>query len=180
MKTVVSILSVLFLLPFAVIAQRENSVCLEQTKNDDSADAVILSVCNKASGMTGIPRLRLYFRLYQSGRVEYEINPGFNPQAGESNFKLILKNTKIDAKEVAEIVRLGTEPDFQNAKSEYPIFQIWTDSGLETTIIFKHQTAEKKIVVNNYSSSDKKNEKHYPSSLLKMLQKIDELRPKDR
>jgi hypothetical protein len=172
MKAVFLILFVIFVLPLAVSAQREKSVCLEPLK-DDPDDAIILNICNQGRGMTALPSLRLYFRLYQSGRVEYEVSADYN--------KLVLKKTKIDAKEVAEIIKLGKESDFQNAKSEYPRFQIWTDSGLETTIIFKNQTQEeKKIVVNNYSSFDKENEKHYPSSLLKILQKIDELRPKDR
>jgi hypothetical protein len=161
----------MFLLPFAVVAQREKSVCLEPSKNGDSADTVILTVCNQGRGMTAIPPLRLYFRLYQSGRVEYEVNDG--------NYGLKLRKTKIAAKEIAEIIKLGKESDFQKAKSEYPRFQIWTDSGLETTIVFKNENQEKKIVVNNYSSYDKENDKHYPSSLLKMLEKIDELRPKD-
>lgn len=171
MKAVFLILFVIFVLPLAVSAQREKSVCLESLK-DEPDDALILNVCNQGSGMTALPSLRLYFRLYQSGRVEYEVSSDDN--------KFLLKKTKIDAKQVAEIIKLGKESDFQNAKSEYPRFQIWTDSGLETTIIFKNQTKEKKIVVNNYSSFDKKNEKHYPSSLLKILQKVDELRPKDR
>jgi hypothetical protein len=179
MRFTFSILFVVFALPFAVLAQRENSVCLDTAKND-SADPVILNVCNQGRGMTALPQLRLHFRLYQSGRVEYEVNPDYDPGAGEANHQLILKKTKIDAREVDEIIRLGQESDFQNAKSEYPRFQIWTDSGLETTIVFRNKTSEKKILVNNYSSYDKDNPKHYPPALLKMLRKIDELRPKDR
>lgn len=180
MRFVFSILFVVFVLPLAALAQRENSVCLEKEKTVDSADPVVLTVCNQGSGMTALPQLRLYFRLYGSGLVEYESNPDYDPNAGEANHQLILKKTKIDAKEVAEIIKLSQQKDFQNAKSEYPRFQIWTDSGLETTIVFKHQTSEKRIVVNNYSSYDKDNAKHYPPPLLKMMQKIDELRPKDR
>jgi len=180
MKVVFLIIFVMLFLPFLGFAQRESSVCLEQPKNDDSADPVILTVCNEGRGMTALPQIRLYFRLYQSGRLEYEINPDYNPEAGEANYKLVLKKTKIDPKEVDEIIRLGGESGFQNAKSEYPRFQIWTDSSLITTTIFKNQTREKRIVVNNYSSYDKENDKHYPASLLKMLRKIDALRPKDR
>jgi hypothetical protein len=172
MKVMVSMLFVIFLLPLTAIAQRETSVCLDPSKNTRSTDAVILTVCNQGRGMTAPPALRLYFRLYQSGRVEYEI--------GDGNYKLKLKTTKIDAKAVAEIIKLGQEADFQNAKSEYPRIRIWTDSRLETTIIFKNQMQEKKILVNNYSSYDKENAGHYPASLLKMLKKIDELRPKDQ
>lgn len=180
MKVVFLIIFVMLFLPLAAIAQLENSVCLERATNDDSADPIILTVCNEGQGMTALPRHRLYFRLYQSGRLEYEINPDYNPEAGEATYKLVLKKTKIDEKEAAEIIKLGRESDFQKAKSEYPRFQMWTDSSLITTIIFKNQTQEKRIVVNNYSSYDKKNDKHYPASLLKMLQKIDALRPKDK
>ena len=180
MKAVFLIIFVMLFLPFLSFAQRENSVCLEPATNDDSADPIILTVCNEGQGMTALPQIRLYFRLYQSGCVEYEINPDYNPEAGEANYKLVIKKTKVDEKEAAEIIKLGRESDFQKAKSEYPRFQMWTDSSLITTMIFKNQTREKKIVVNNYSSYDKENDKHYPAALLKMLQKIDALRPKDR
>ena len=171
MRSLFSILLVMFILPLAALARSDKSVCRGPSKTDDESDAMILTVCSEAGGMSALPRLRLYFRLYQSGRVEYEVAPTYD--------KLVLKKTKISAAEVAEIIKLGKESDFQKAKAEYPRFQIWTDSSLKTTIVFRNSAQEKKIVVNNYSVSDEDNDKHYPKSLLKLLQKIDELRPKD-
>lgn len=170
-----------FALPALAVSQRGEPACAEAVRDDSaSSDEVILNICNYGTGMVPLPRALLHLRLYQSGRVEYEVRPGYDPQVGEGNRRLLLKKTKVSAEDVAEIIRLGEQPDFQAAQSEYPVFRIWTDSGLKTTIVFRYKGREKKILVKNYRAGDEQNGSHYPASLISLLQKADELRPKDK
>lgn len=161
-------LLLIFLLSITVFAQRkETSVCAEGSA---TAKPAVLTICNFGKGMTGLPRLRLYLRVYADGTAEYEENG--------SNFTLVKHKLKVSAERVAQIVKLGTAADFQSAKTDYPVFQIWTDSGLETTVTFRDKEREKKIVVRNYRASDKDNgdDKNYPASLVALLRLTDEIR----
>ncbi len=168
MKTILLI----FLLTLPVFAQRkEASVCANQSVN---TKPVVLNICNYTKGMSWLPRLRLYLRVYADGSAEYEENTPW--KEGGANNTLVKHKFKINAERLEEIVKLGQRPDFQSAKADYPIFQIWTDSGLETTITFSGKDGDKKILVRNYSSHDKKNDEHYPASLLALLRLAEELR----
>jgi hypothetical protein len=69
--------------------------------------------------------------------------------------------------------------DFQAAAPTYPAYQMWDDSSLESTIVFKDQGREKKIVVKNFSLYSGQHNEDYPASLLAMLRKVWQLRPPD-
>jgi len=158
----------IFILPVLSFAQRvETSVCADLQKNTAPKKEVVLTICNYATGMSGLPRLRLYLRVYADGKGEYEENDGID--------KLKLHTLKVSAEQLAEIKRLGETQDFQAARADYPVFRIWIDSGLETTIIFRGRSGEKKTMVRNYVS-DKSSEKNYPASLNALLQLAGELR----
>ena len=162
------IILLLFLLSVAAIAQRtETSVCV---KDSAGAKPAVLTICNFATGMSGMPRLRLYLRVYADGTGQYEENDGID--------KLALHTLKVSAEQLAEIKRLGETRDFQAAKADYPVFHMWTDSGLETTIIFRGQNGEKKTMVRDYRPSDKvsDDDKNYPASVVAMLRLADDLR----
>lgn len=172
MKHLYLIAFLLLAFPILSLAQRkEASVCANQSVN---TKPVVLTICNYAKGMSGLPRLRLYLRVYADGSAEYEENTPW--KEGGANDTLVKHKFKISAERLEEIVKLGQRPDFQSAKADYPIFQIWTDSGLETTITFSGKDGDKKILVRNYSSHDKKNDEHYPASLLALLRLAEELR----
>jgi hypothetical protein len=69
--------------------------------------------------------------------------------------------------------------DFQGASPSYPAYQQWTDSSLESTLVFKYQGREKKIVVINFSLVGDQQRVSYPDSLLQLLKKVWTLRPPD-
>lgn len=179
MKIIRLIAFVAFAFPALVAAQRaDNSVCAGLDETGAASAEVVLVVCNQAGGMSPIPPLRLHFRLYKDGRAEYETNPPYDERNKEKNHALITKKLRVDAETVAEIIRLVERKDFQNAKNEYPRFQIWTDSSLKTSIYFRGKDSEKKIVLNNFSLDDENNKKQYPPSLFALMQKIEELKGK--
>ncbi len=160
------LLLLIFLLSVTAFAQRkETSVCAVESP---AAKPVVLTICEFGKGMAGLPRLRLFLRVYAGGAAEYEENSG--------NFTLVKRKLKISAKKVAQIVKLGTAADFQGAKADYPVFRIWTDSGLETTVAFRNKGKEKKILVRNYSVSNQENEENYPASLVALLHLAAQLR----
>src|ERR1043165_6523235 len=170
----------IFLLPALSFSQqaRHASVCAQPQK-DDAADEIVLTVCNYEHGMAPPLQPRLFFRLHKSGRIEYEIDAGNSSQVSLENWKLKIKEARITANDVDEIIRLGQMEDFQMAAPSYPVYQIWDDSRMESTLVFKYEGREKRIVVNNFSLVGDQKRVTYPASLLKLLKKIWELRPPD-
>lgn len=169
----------ILLLPVLACAQQPASVCTQPQPNIAAGDEIILTVCHHTKGMAAIPQPRLYFRLHRSGRIEYEVNPEFDYVTGIVDHRLLMKEAKIDARDVEEIIRLGQAADFQTAAPVYPRYQMWTDSSLEATLTFTFAGREKRVLVNNFSIQDTLNKTHYPPSLLAMLQKVHDLRPPD-
>ncbi len=169
----------LLLLPTLALAQhKETSVCSETAKSDPlKGPQPVLTVCNRGLGMSSLmPARQLYLRLYDDGSAEYEENPPWKEGDLERNYSLVKRTFKVSAAQVEEIKRLGAEDDFLSAKGEYPIFQLWTDSGLETTVIFNWKSIYKRTMVKNFRVDGKDNEKHYPASLVALLRAADELR----
>jgi len=139
----------------------------------------VLTVCNYEHGMAPPLQPRLYFRLHKSGRIEYEIDPGNSPEVNMEKWKLKIKEAKVTANDVDEIIRLGQMEDFQMASSSYPAYQMWDDSSMESTLTFKYEGREKRIVVKNFSLVGEQKKAFYPASLLALLKKVWTLRPPD-
>jgi hypothetical protein len=174
MKIILLILC-LFAVAASVFGQRkETSICA------GTADTkAVLTICDRGKGMHSFFGLQLFLRVYPDGRAEYEKHPPATEGHWEEGQRLIKQTFKIDASWVAEIVKLGDAKDFQEAKADYPVFRIWTDSGLETAIVYRDQDnnyREKKVVVHNYMSGDENNYNHYPTSLVTLLSLAEELR----
>jgi hypothetical protein len=171
----------IFLLPALSFSQQTKhaSVCTQPEKTD-AADEIVLTVCNYEHGMAPLMQPRLFFRLHKSGRIEYEVDDaGNSPEVGFENWKLKIKEARITANDVDEIIRLGQMEDFQNAAPNYPAYQIWNDSRMESTLVFKYGGREKRIVVNNFSLVGDQKRVTYPTSLFKTLTKVWQLRPPD-
>ncbi|HEV7643742.1 MAG TPA: hypothetical protein VGO50_07310 [Pyrinomonadaceae bacterium] len=160
----------LLALPAISFAQRTYvSVCADLQKNTDPRKEVALTICNQERGMSALPPLRLYLRLYSDGTAEYEEN-GRRDRAGTD--MLVMHRARLAAEKIAEFIRLGSEPDFQNARADYPEYRRGDDSGLETTVIFGSKT----ILLRNYSAWDKDEAKHYPASLVLLMHLAEEFR----
>ncbi len=175
MKT---LLFILLLSTLTLAQHKENSVCSEPAKRTPlTRPQPVLTICNQGRGMTALPALRLYLRVFADGTAEYEENPSWKENvAGMDNFRLVKRAFKTSAAQVEEIKRLGAEDDFLSAKGDYPVFRIWTDSGLETTVIFNWESIHKRTMLKNFQLGDKDNEKNYPASLVALLRVADEVR----
>src|SRR5689334_24480509 len=106
----------IFLLPVLALSQQTKpaSVC-SQPQQTDAADEIVLTVCNYEHGMAPLMQPRLFFRLHKSGRIEYEVDAGNSSKVSFENWKLKIKEARITATDVDEIIRLGQMEDFQRA-----------------------------------------------------------------
>jgi hypothetical protein len=168
----------IFLLPVLALSQQSRSICTQE-EVASSGDEIVLTVCNHERGMAPLLQPRLYFRLHRSGRIEYEVMSSSESESDIENPKLSMKEAKITAGDVDEIIRLGQMEDFQAAAPTYPAYQMWDDSSMESALVFKYQGREKRIVVKNFSLYGDQHNGNYPASLLAMLRKVWELRPPD-
>lgn len=168
MKIIFLILLLSFAATVAFAQYKENSVCMDLAKNTDPKKETVLVICNRGTGMTALPRTRLHLRVYADGAAEYEENDG--------NFKLAKRSLKVGPETVALIRKFGSAKDFQDAAADYPRIRIWTDSGLETTILFRDKTKEKKVMVHNYTANNLENDEYYPPSLVGLMILANEIR----
>src|SRR3954468_18828238 len=115
----------IFLLPVVALSQQSKpaSVCA-QKEAASSDDEIVLTVCNHEHGMAPPLQPRLYFRLHKSGRIEYEVDAGNSPEVSSENWKLKIKEAKVTANDVDEIIRLGQMEDFQMAADAYPAYRM--------------------------------------------------------
>jgi hypothetical protein len=146
-----------------------SSVCFNPGAETDRS---ILTICNKHLGMGPTPRVRLYLRIYDDGRAEYEEN---TPPTKLGAHPLAIRRIQVDPANLAEIKTLIAAADLQNADADYPRFRMWTDSGLETTITARNGDKMKKIFLQNYDE-DPDNTRHYPASLNALLKVTGNLR----
>lgn len=159
----IAFLATLFLLivPAAVPAQ-QRSAC-----EQDVPPGVLLNICEHWRGMPPLPQPRLYFRLYKDGRAEIETRKTSN--------ELTKKELRIKEDAVREIKRLGARKDVQKASAAYPSFLPAYDSTYELIINVYGETGQKQIILENFVPGEGENKRHYPASLLLLMERVEEL-----
>ena len=140
---------------------------------------VILEISDYGAGMVNYQGHKLFCRLYTDGRLEYEVLPEFDPDAARPNFVLLKKQTWLSKDDVAKIRNLTEQPDFLQARDKYRQLHSHIDAVFVKTIIYRNHNIEKRIQIRNYAPTDSRAASYYPVSLMKLLQRISELRPKD-
>ena len=150
--------------------------CAGLQEGASQPDPVLLDISRRGIGM-GPRRRPLYFRLNEGGRLEYEVFSKTEP--GSPKYVLARKEIQLSEAVVKELIGLAERPDFLDASGEYPRLRIMKDSGIVTTIVYRRQGLEKKVVIVNYDPQHPRAESYYPASLRRLLARVDELRPKD-
>ena len=140
------------------------------------ADPVLLDISQRSIGM-GARELPLRFRLYDSGRLEYEVFSKTDP--GSTKYVLMRKELQLSAAIVKELIGLAEQPDFLGAPAQYPLLRRMKDSGIVTTVKYTRQGREKKILIKNYDPLHPRAKSYYSASLIRLLERTGELRPKD-
>lgn len=141
--------------------------------------APLLDISMTSSAMGRTSKQPLYFRLYESGRLEYEVWQKTDSDAGNAKQVLVKKEIQLSKPTVKEFIRLAEEPDFLNARDGYSSLVRALDWSVVTTVVYSHRGREKRIAIRNYRPLHPKAESFYPKSLVKLLARVDELRAKD-
>ncbi|MDQ3753418.1 MAG: hypothetical protein M3371_01635 [Acidobacteriota bacterium] len=148
------------------------------------SDEVVLEVVTTASGMV-YPKEGdiLNFRLYESGRFQYDDYPDQNLSGViTQNVVITNKEAKVSADDVRELISLAEQPDFLAAKESYPGLHPHIDDESIITIIFTHHGRRKKILAVDFWDmlSYPEDRAIYPVSMVRLLERVEELKVKAR
>jgi len=164
MRTAFLATLVAVIVPVVASAQQRGSAsaCLQ-----DVPSGVLVNICEHEYGMAPIPQPRLKVRIFKDGRGEYEENKTWNA--------LIKKVFRVKAEDIREIERLSATEGVQKALEIYPAYNIGADSSSEITVDIYGETGQKRIILANFFAADRENKKHYPASLISLMEKVDEI-----
>ena len=148
------------------------------TQDEQKNDEIIVEVIETNYGLVK-PISRVYFRLYNNGTIEYE-RLVENPN-GHIDFKWIKESKQLDKNEVKNFQELVENKDFKMAKTHYNKLVFGVDDDSVTTVTAKVGKAKKVIKLKGLflSLTNKKANLYYPRSILFLIQKISEVRPKN-
>jgi hypothetical protein len=162
----------------AGLAQFDGFQVEQSQAGSADSDQLILDITRQGGGLIFPASKQLYFRLYRSGRLEFEVPPKFDPEATRPNFELVKQETKLNARDVDDLIRLAEQPNLLAAASSYPALEEEIDAVMVTTVSYTYRDRKKQIVITNYRPGHPKAASYYPSSLKNLLSRVVELRPK--
>jgi hypothetical protein len=145
--------------------------CIGQEAQEGSAneDRVLLEVTLQGRGMVWPNRMtRVFFRLYNSGKLEYD---------ARTKTKVERRKSRLNRQQVNELIGLAERRDFLEARKKYPALQDLRDATLITRINYTHENISKQILITNYEPDHLRATDYYPASLRRLLQRIMEERP---
>lgn len=154
---------------------------LGQTNASGTSDTVILEIVTRGVGMVYPSKGVLDFRLFKSGRAEYELVPGIETNDGRRG-DLLKKTAELTDSQVREIVELASNKDFLEAKKRYPSIRRHVDDYWFTTVKFKHGTVDKEFIVTNFWDvlDYPEDRERYPSSVVRILELTNQITGKWR
>jgi len=155
-----------------------NVVVANGQQTAGKSKSLVLEVTRNGHGNIFPLRTQLYFRLYGSGRIEYETPSPFDPEASKPNWDFILKTCYLSKEKAEELLELARKIDVGNLNSFYPPVGEALDAWMVTTVRFTTSKGPKEITLHNIRLNNKKTEEAYPPYLLKLLRLIEELRPR--
>jgi len=169
-KKVVEIIIVLLI----IVQFSYGRLAQDEQKNKE----IIIEIIETNYGLIK-PIDRVYFRLYNSGVIEYERL--VEDQNGHIGFKWIKENKQLDENEVKDFQEIIKNEDFKMAKTYYNKLVFGVDDDSVTTVTAKVGKARKVIKLKGLflSLTSKKANLYYPHSILFLIQKISEIRPKN-
>ena len=137
-----------------------------------SADLAVLEVINEWRGMVPYWGKWLHFRLYQSGRVEYE---KLTESEDDHQLRPVKHEMQLSIKDREAMIQLIEAADFLNARELYK--ELWSgiDAVYKTSIASKNLKQNKEIMLVNFIAGDPKGKGYYPNSIISLMQKIEQV-----
>lgn len=130
------------------------SLCLAQKPAPVSSSPVVFEIVTEVWGMIedDTCRRRLIFRLYSSGRIEYERCLIKQTESGRSASSLVRKETRVEEKNVTEFINLVEESDFLKDRRGHPFHSGFSgiDVGWNMTLMYFKDGLARKVLVRNY------------------------------
>jgi hypothetical protein len=80
---------------------------------------VVLEVTNQGYGMVYPKAEILELRVYQNGRVEYDVYPLWKDSSFNIRYWFPKQHSKLSSAEVNELIGLAEQPDFLSARENY-------------------------------------------------------------
>jgi hypothetical protein len=145
--------------------------------NPASAEPVILQITDCGWGMSYPQSCRLYFRMWGSGKFEYEAEPQYDAKLKKLAWKT--KASHLNRTKVQEIIGLISSPDFLEAKDNYPRLFDFVDAAMALQIKTEYGGVKKEIEIRNYMPQHERAKSYYPAALIKLIEIVKEVRPKD-
>ena len=160
--------AVTMLLPLSINAQTSILAC----KNEAQAttNGVILEITRSGRGMIW-PNLvpQLFFRLRENGLLEYEVRTGK---------QIRTRHQTINRAALSEIQGLIELRELRDARQEYPPLEDFKDAMMKTCVRYKQGDQYRHILLVNYMPGNPKAKGYYPLSLMKLLERVESIRPK--
>jgi hypothetical protein len=147
-----------------------SGVPIQSTK----ADSPILEIVDHYVGMWPFAGKYIHFRLFESGRSEYE---KITKAKSESRWEAVRHEVKLSAEDTQELINLAESPGFLNASEKYP--ELWSgiDATYIITISYNRNAHRKQITLVNYVPDlVTKARNYYPESVTKLMKKVEEIR----
>ena len=141
---------------------------------------VVLEVTTHGYGMVYPSAEVLEMRVYENGRVEYDVYPPQEAAELKIRYWFPMQHSKLTSDEVNELMRLAEQPDFLSAQEQYGAGHQHIDDSWKTTIRFSYRGREKRIVaINFWDITDRpEDSSKYPPSMVTLLKKVRALRVK--
>ena len=111
---------------------------------------------------------KLFFRLYESGLVEYD---------ALTRGGYVRRKSQVNAREVGELRGLLGDADFLAAKERYAMLEDMHDAILRTCVLARAGGGYKRILITNYMPGHEAASGYYPAPLVKLLERVSEVRP---
>ena len=140
---------------------------------------VVLEVTNQGYGMVYPKAEILELRVYQNGRVEYDVYPPWKDSLFNLGYWFPMRHSKLSSSEVKELIVLAEQPDFLSARESYEAGYMHIDDSWKTTIKFAYRGQERKITaINFWDITRPQDSSEYPASMVSLLKKVRGLRVK--
>jgi hypothetical protein len=129
---------------------------------------VSLEVNIEGRGMISPKGRKLFFRLYESGLVEYD---------ALTRGGYVRRKSRLNARKVGELRGLLGDADFLAVKERYAMLEDMHDAVLRTCVLARAGDGYKRILITNYMPGHEAAGGYYPGPLVTLLQRVSEVRP---
>jgi hypothetical protein len=150
-----------------------------QKARSDTQPGMVLEIRDYCAGNCERPDRLIFFRLYQDRHVEFETYSEVDVLGGPGCCSIDEHRDMISPEELAEIIRLITQPDLKRARREYKKRHSLPNHLLVRSVQYILRNGQRKrILIENYPIKGKEGRGYYPDSMIEIMERVEKLREK--